>query len=416
MKRGTIAALIIGVLVSALVLAAHVSGLLVRAELAISAFVSRYGTIRQPISDAWQYVFVVVLAIGVAWLTLRTSRVARLAGLLGFLLVELATVCWVALLYHVFFQPLPSMFAVALAFVGAQSYSAVRDRSRSRVASALFSDRISSWQLARIAKGELPFASQASAIEATAVVCDIANKHDLADECEPAVFAQITEKFIAHVTAAFLKAGAYIEAATGEGVVAIFGFPARDSRHAESATCESLNLVESFTKLRESGAEPLNKLDVHVGVSSGTMIMGPVTSNGRSGVLATGEPVELARRFCIANRFYGTRVLIGPHTFELCDKTIVARPIDFLSGVDVRERHEIYEPIVLAANASAEDLSRRDHFWNGVVLYREKRWGEAYSRFQDARGPNEADDAPLQLYLRRLEPLALHLTDIPVDE
>src|SRR5205814_565062 len=80
-------------------------------------------------------------------------------------------------------------------------------------------------------------------------------------------------------------------------------------------------------------------------------------------MLATGEPVELARRFCIANRFYGSRVLLGPRTFELASKILVARPIDFLSGVDVRERHEIYEPVVLALEASRDQITRRDALW-----------------------------------------------------
>ncbi len=48
-----------------------------------------------------------------------------------------------------------------------------------------------------------------------------------------------------------------------------------------------------------------------------------------------------------------------------------------------------------------------------MVLYREKRWAEAYSQFQKARGPNDYDDAPLQLYVRRLEPLALNLVESP---
>jgi adenylate cyclase len=133
-------------------------------------------------------------------------------------------------------------------------------------------------------------------------------------------------------------------------------------------------------------------------------------------MLATGEPVELARRFCIANRFYGSKVLLGPRTFELASKILVARPIDFLSGVDVRERHEIYEPVALALDASRDQITRRDAFWNGVVLYREKRWAEAYSQFQNARGPEGEEDRPLQLYLRRLEPLALQLTNTPLDE
>ncbi|MEY2480038.1 MAG: adenylate cyclase [Verrucomicrobiota bacterium] len=416
MKRGIVTALIIGAIVSATVIAAQVSGLLLVVEASIFSFVSRFGSLTRPLGELWQYLLIIVLAIIVSWLTIQTSQRGRLTWLLAALLLELATACAVCLLFHIFFQPLPSMLSVILAYAGAAAFTTVRDRGRGRVASVLFAERISPRQLARITKGELPLASTPTSVEATAVVCDIADKHDVADECEPAVFAELTEKFIAHATAMFLKAGAYIEAAAGEGVVAIFGFPSGDPQHAENATRAALDLVKSFEKLREASGDESSKLDVHVGVSSGSMIVGPVRNNGRAGLLATGEPVELARRFCIANRFYGSRVLIGPRTFELADKAIVARPIDFLSGVDVRERHEIFEPIVLSAQASPEDLSRRDHFWNGVVLYREKRWGEAYSRFQDARGPNDSEDAPLQLYLRRLEPLALQLSDVPLDE
>jgi adenylate cyclase len=259
--------------------------------------------------------------------------------------------------------------------------------------------------------------SGARVCEVTAVVCDLANKHDMAEECEPAAFAEITERFIAHAIQALRADGAYIESAGGEGVVAIFGYPETDKQHAEKAVRKAMELTHSFAEANKSSkSDVLRNAGVHAGVSSGTMIMAPLKNNGQRNLLAAGEPVELARRFCIANRFYGSRILLGPRTFELASKILVARPIDFLSGVDVRERHEIYEPVALALNASREVITRRDAFWNGVVLYREKRWAEAYSQFQNARGPEGEEDRPLQLYLRRLEPLALQLTNTPLDQ
>jgi class 3 adenylate cyclase len=224
---------------------------------------------------------------------------------------------------------------------------------------------------------------------------------------------EATAKFIRRATDSFLKAGAYIEAADGEGVVAIFGFPNADREHAEKAVRVALNLVNEFRKASRQNGELAAECDVHFGLSSGLMIAAPLEHYGNQKLLTSGEPIELARRFCVANRFYGSRILIGPHTFDLASKMIVARPIDFLSGVNSQERHEIYEPLWLAAEAKPEHLARRDCFWNGVVLYREKRWAEAYSEFQKARGPDSEEDAPLQLYLRRLEPLALHLTESP---
>jgi hypothetical protein len=81
--------------------------------------------------------------------------------------------------------------------------------------------------------------------------------------------------------------------------------------------------------------------------------------------------------------------------------------------VNAQERHEIYEPLAFAADAPSELVARRDSFWNGIVLFREQRWAEAYHEFQKARGPNNEEDAPLNLYLRRLEPHALHLMESP---
>jgi class 3 adenylate cyclase len=436
MKRSLLSALIIGLIMGGIVMGLHVSGWLLRPELAITDILSRDGSANKLVSDKAQYAIVFVLAAGVAWMTLATSRRGRMSGIVGILLLELIGTAWILSLYRIFFQPLPALSGTVLGYLtplGLVAFLGYLARRRLRepkpkpepvVVATIAAPSVSAPPVpvpekprARARRGDTAGDSLARACEVTAVVCDIANKHDLADECEPAVFAQITEKFLAHATEAFRAAGAYIESAGGEGVVAIFGFPESDKEHAQKATRKAMALTQSFAISNKSAAsDPLGNAGVHCGVSSGMMIMAPVKNNGQRNMLATGEPVELARRFCIANRFYGSRVLLGPRTFELASKILVARPIDFLSGVDVRERHEIYEPVALALDASRDQITRRDAFWNGVVLYREKRWAEAYAQFQNARGPEGEEDRPLQLYLRRLEPLALQLTNTPLDE
>jgi class 3 adenylate cyclase len=419
MKRPLLSALIIGLIAGGIVMGLHRSGVLDRPELAMTDLLSRQDDASRKISDKWQYVFVFILALGVAWMTLVSTRRARFGSIVAILLVELVVIAWVCSLYHVLFQPLPSLAGTALGFlmpIGFLELVEFARRRRDR-APGLPPEVVPEKPPARVKRAGLTPDAIAQACEVTAVVCDIANKHDLAEECEPAVFIEITEKFLARASEAFRKAGAYIESAGGEGVVAIFGFPESDRQHAEKATRNAMTLIQTFSDSNKSGqSETPANVGVHAGVSSGVMIMAPMKNNGQRSLLATGEPVELARRFCIANRFYGTRVLLGPRTFELASKILVARPIDFLGGVEVRERHEIYEPVALALDASRDQITRRDAFWNGVVLYREKRWAEAYSQFQNARDPGGEEDRPLQLYLRRLEPLALQLTNTPLEE
>jgi class 3 adenylate cyclase len=245
------------------------------------------------------------------------------------------------------------------------------------------------------------------------VTCDIADKYGFAQNSGPAAFANRLGEFMRDTAHRLLQAGAYLQAADGEGVVAIFGFPGGDSGHAEKALCVVLDLIRDFRERQQNNGEIFADYDIHAGVSSGTIIAAPLKDSGNPALLISGEPIDLARRFCAANRRYGSRILMDTPTFDLASNTIVARPIDFVNGVNSQDRHEIYEPLWLATEATPEHIARRDFFWNGVVLYREKRWAEAYTEFEKARGSEEEDDPPLQFYLRRLEPLALQLTETP---
>ncbi len=411
MKRSLIGAFLISFALTAAAYALHVGGYLAAAEAVTLRLFSHHRPGTYALAIPLHYAIVLLLGFTVSWLTLTTLRRDRIGWLTLILLVELAGATWICSLYHIAFQPLAALGVVALAFGLSERWASLFRRSRSGLAHNLFRGRLSSGQIHRLAEGAIPFDAEAKAYEVTVVVCDIANKYDLAEEADPAAFAKTTEAFIRRTTNLFLEAGGYVQAADGEGVVSVFGFPDSSGDHADKAVRVALGLVASFQKARQqNNGDPFGRCDVHMGVSSGTIIVAPLQDGERPGLLTTGEPVELARRFCVANRFYGSHVLIGPRTFELASKHIVARPIDFLSGVNSQERHEIYEPLWLAADAKAEHIARRDSFWNGVVLYREKRWAEAYTEFQKARGPDGDDDAPLQLYLRRLETLALHLT------
>jgi adenylate cyclase len=411
MKRSLFTAFLISALLTAALAAAHVAGYLARVEEPIMAFLSHHRPGTRGLGTVAQFGIVFFLSFMVSWLTLTTVRRGRIGLMTLILLVELAGAAWLCSLYRFAFQPFSALVAVALAFLISERWAVLSRRTSSHLAQTFFGERLSKSQISRVVQGEIPLETEPKAHEVTVVVCDIANKYDLAEEADPVEFAQTTEAFIRRTTHLFLEADGYIHAADGEGVVAIFGFPDASGDHADKAVRVALGLVNSFSKIRrQNNGDLFGKCDVHMGVSSGTIIVAPLQNGERPGLLTTGEPVELARRFCVANRFYGSHVLIGPRTFELASKHVVARPIDFLSGVNSQERHEIYEPLWLATEAKAEHIARRDSFWNGVVLYREKRWAEAYTEFQKARGPDGDDDAPLQLYLRRLETLALHLT------
>lgn len=410
MKRSLISAVIIGLVVAVVGAISYAAGWFRGIELPLRNWLEKSNGQGQDLSKMWQYSLIFLLGLATAWLTLTSARRHRIAILVVALVAELLVLAWVCSLYHVFFAPFPAIVTVALSYATGLVYLGFAGRRRGGIPLSFFSGKLSADEIARLRSGEIEFDGSARTFESSVLVCDLANKYELADDDDPALVTRASEKFTARAADLLRNAGAYLHAADGEGVVAVFGYPRALENHAEKAVRAAFDLARAFGETSSGNGQNVTA-GAHVGVSSGSMITGPTEE--KQDIFILGEPIELARRFCVANRFYGSKILIGPRTFELANNAIVARPIDFLSGVNAQERHEIYEPLAFTADAPSELVARRDSFWNGVVLYREKRWAEAYHEFQKARGPDNEEDAPLNLYLRRLEPLALHLMETP---
>jgi len=415
MKRLVITTLIIGVAVAFAVGALHASKSMAGFEAVAAQLVSDYSGATRIVSEKWQYVFVLLIALGVSWLSLSNVPRWRSRLLVGLFLLELFALSWVCSLYRIFFQPIPSVLALVFALAIAEGWSAFLRRDRSHLVRTFFGDRLSKKELRGLSEGTTPFDAEPKAYDVSVVVCDLSNKLAFAEDSEPAAFAEATSKFIRETAEHLTKEGAYLHAADGEGVVAFFGFPVPNPEHAQTAVRVVLDMIKSFRERRERNEEISRNWNIRGGISSGVIIAGALKDSQRPLLLTSGEPIELARRFCALNDLYGSNALMDTPTFDRVSETVVARPIDFVSGLNSHDRIEIYEPLWLAAEATPEHIARRDSFWSAVVLYREKRWAEAYNEFQKARGSEEEEDPPVQFYLRRLEPLVLQLTELPFE-
>jgi len=417
MKRSLITTLVIAVIVTIVVGVLHGTRAVAGFEAGVGHLVSDYARATRIVGEKWQYIFVLLIAFGIAWLSLRnTADTARLRNylLFGTLVVELLVLSWVFSLYRVFFNPVPGIFAVVLAVAGAEGWMAFLRRDRSHLVRTIFANRLSKQEFRRVSDGS--FDGEAKAYEATVAVCGIANRHGFPTDSDPAGFAETMAKFIRETADGLIERGAYLQAADGEGVVAIFGFPNAGSQHAEDAVRAVLDLEKNFRERGLDDKETFRDWNVQAGVSSGSIVAGALKDSVHPALLASGQPIDLARRFCALNHRYGSKILIDTASFDRVSEAIVARPIDFVSGMNSHDRIEIYEPLWLTTEAKPEHVARRDSFWSGVVLYREKRWAEAYSEFQKARGPEGEEDPALQFYLRRLEPLVLQLTESSLEE
>ena len=79
MKRSLITTLIIGVAVALIVVALHATKVIAGFEAVAAQLVTDYAGATRVVGEKWQYVLVLLIALGVAWLTLSNrSAMARL--------------------------------------------------------------------------------------------------------------------------------------------------------------------------------------------------------------------------------------------------------------------------------------------------------------------------------------------------
>jgi hypothetical protein len=95
MKRSLITTLIIGVVVAQIVGALHATKVIAGFEAVAAQLVTDYAGATRVVGEKWQYALVLVIALGVAWLSLSSVPRWRAWLLTGLLLLELLGLAWV---------------------------------------------------------------------------------------------------------------------------------------------------------------------------------------------------------------------------------------------------------------------------------------------------------------------------------
>lgn len=411
MKRALFGTLWIGAVAAGLAMALQMSGLLARPAAAIGHAV---GLSPNDTSGFGYLLFLIALSFAVAWTMSQVAGIARQAGLFVLLILELFGAAWLLHATRISFPPLPAICATVVATVLALGLSATRASRQRRASAQAFARRLAQTEIDRLTESEPLNLFEPSAREASFVFCGIANEAELIDDLPPAAYAQLAREFVDCAGKRFLQDGGYLQAADGEGVRVLFGFPNANPRHAAEAARAALAFRDEFHTAVAARPDSLGKIDLRIGISSGMLVASMrEEDSARREIVIAGELFEVARRLARANQIYGSEILLGPRTFSAAGNEIVARPIDFLRSAEVHERIEVYELLSLAEKATAEEIARRDRFWTAIVYFRERRWNEAFAEFNHARAENGGPDRPLQWYLRRLEPLCLQMATEP---
>jgi len=233
-------------------------------------------------------------------------------------------------------------------------------------------------------------------------------------------FTTISEKLDAQELALFLNAYLFdmtrivfdtngtLDKYIGDAVMAFWGAPFEDARHAVQACTAALEMMKRVGELQTKWvAEGKPALDIGIGLNSGAASVGNMGSSLRYGYTALGDAVNLSSRLEGLNKEYGTHVIVNESTYEAVkDAGFLFRELDLIRVKGKLQPVTIYELFTRVSEldeaALADARARFSEFASARTFYKERKWPAALEAFQTIldRWP---EDGPSLVYLKRCE-------------
>lgn len=237
--------------------------------------------------------------------------------------------------------------------------------------------------------------------ELTVLFSDLESFSSLAERLPPDGLVASLNSYFTRFAAVLLETGAYIDKYIGDGVMAVWGAPREDPRHARTACLAALRLRDELARLGAEGGKGAGRFPAtRIGINSGRMVVGMVGSEGAAHYTVMGDEVVIASRLEGANKVYGTRVLVGERCYELAREAVAAREIDLVVLKGKTKPLRIFEPLGEASCLDGAVRAKMELFAAGLELYRARRWAEARERFEELLSADPGDGPARELAKR----------------
>jgi len=164
--------------------------------------------------------------------------------------------------------------------------------------------------------------------EMSVLFSDIRGFTTVTEKGEPeALVHQLNEYFTRMVDVVF-RHGGTVDKFVGDMVMALFGAPLDDPRHAENAVATAVDMIHELGELNRAwAAKGLKQLDIGIGVNSGDMIAGNIGSSSIMSYTVIGDNVNLGSRLESLNKEYKTRIIISDATRARLEGQYDMRPL-----------------------------------------------------------------------------------------
>ena len=263
----------------------------------------------------------------------------------------------------------------------------VEARSKAQI-TQLFGQYVPPELVDEMAKDPARYSLRGESRVMTVLFSDIVGFTSISEKLEAAQLAELLNVYLSAMTEVVQTGRGTIDKYIGDAIMAFWGAPMSDERHAHDAVMAALAMQKSLAalnpKLEASGWPPLK---IGVGVNTGRMSVGNMGSKFRMAYTVMADAVNLASRLEGLTRQYGVDVLAGEETVAMCPE-ITFQPIDRVRVKGKDQPVSIFEPIGLTASLEQARVQEAEQFAAALVDYQAQRWDDAEIKLMQLRKIN----------------------------
>lgn len=277
--------------------------------------------------------------------------------------------------------------------LGAQYYLEARRRKELRRAFGFY---LSPEMADRISNSDFDLTPGGRTVEATIMFTDLENFTSVAESLDPSEVSKTLIGYFERTTACILKRRGTIVKYVGDAVMAGWGAPVAEPKHALLAAEAACDL-RCLSDIEVRG----QRLRTRIGVNTGKVLAGNLGSSYRFDYSMIGDTTNFASRLEALNKHLKTQVLISESTRLQLDDRIVLRPVGEFR-VAGRATSVLIHELICRRGDEAADREWIDSFAEGLREFRAGNFERARRFMRQTTQIRPASDGPAEFYLKTM--------------
>jgi adenylate cyclase len=275
------------------------------------------------------------------------------------------------------------LLLIAFLFLFNMSYGFFVETRRTRRITEAFGQYVAPERVQELSDNPGSISMEGESREMTVLFSDVRGFTRLSEGLQPKELTSLMNAYLTPMTQIVQKHHGTIDKYIGDALMAFWGAPLPDEKHAENAVRTAIDMYQRLKNLNlEFRARGWPEIEVGFGINTGIMNVGDMGSEFRRAYTVMGDSVNLASRLEGLTKEYGVAMIVGEATRQAVPNMIF-RELDVVRVKGKQEPVTIYEPLGFAAELGPKTLEEAGGFHDMLAAYRARRWDEAETRLRE---------------------------------